>query len=117
MDRQRPAVGRSSRTWRLAGLTAVATTVGIGAAFVLVPFAARGLVAALDLVLDAFIWLSMSFDGDADVWTVLAAIGRSAAGALVTRRALASLGTLVLLSSVALYGLQRLLGAEEESSK
>jgi hypothetical protein len=117
MDRQRPAKGRSSRAWRLAGLTAVATTIGIGAAFVLVPVLTRGLVAGLDLVLDGFISLTMSFDGDADVWTVLAAIGRSAANVLVTRRALAGLGTLVLLSSVALYGLQRLLGAEEESSK
>jgi hypothetical protein len=91
--------------------------VAIGGAFALAPYAARVLVAVLDRALDAAIWLTLSFDADADVWTVLAAISRAAAGLFMTRRALAALATLVLLSSLALYALQRLLGPEEESSK
>ena len=39
------------------------------------------------------------------------------AGAIVTPRALAVITGLVLVSVVALYGLQRLLGYEEESSR
>ena len=117
MDRLRPERVRSSRAWRRAGLAAVAAALAIGASFLLVPYAVRALVAALDLALDACIWLTLSFDAEADVWTVLAAIGRAAAGLFMTRRALAGLVTLVLLSSLAMYGLQRLLGAEEESSQ
>jgi hypothetical protein len=117
MDRLRPERGRSSRAWRRAGLAAVATIVVIGVSFALAPYAARALVAVLDRALDACIWLTLSFDADADLWTVLAAISRAAAGMFMTRRALAGLVTLVLLSSLALYALQRLLGAEEESSK
>jgi hypothetical protein len=71
----------------------------------------------LDRALDACIWLTLSFDADADVWTVLAAISRGVAGLFMTRRALVGLATLVLLSSLALYALQRLLGTEEESSQ
>src|SRR5262245_44210295 len=117
MDPLRPERGRSSRAWRRAGLTAIATALAIGASFALAPYAARALVATLDLALDACIWLTLSFDAEADVWTVLAAIGRAAAEIFMTRRALAALVSLVLLSSLALYGLQLLLGAEEESSK
>jgi hypothetical protein len=116
MDRPRPVRGRSSR-WRRAGLAAFATTAGIAAGFVLVPLAARGLVAGLDVTLDAFIWLTLSFDADTDVWTMAAAIGRAAASSLMTPRALAGLGMLILISSLALYGLQRLLSSEEESSR
>jgi hypothetical protein len=113
----RPVKGRASRTWRLAGLAAVMTTVGIAASFALVPVVVQGLLATLDLTLDTAVWLSMAFEADDDIWTVLATIGRSAADMFMTRRAMAAFGTLVLISSVALYALQRLLGSEEESSR
>lgn len=116
MDWQRPVKGRASRTWRLAGLAAITVIVGSAAVFALLPLAVRAFVASLDLALDACIWLTMSFDAGTDPWTIIAAVGRTAARALMTRRALAAMATLVLISSLALYGLQRLLGTEEESS-
>jgi hypothetical protein len=76
-----------------------------------------GLLGALDLTLDTAVWLTMAFEADDDVWTVLATMGRSAAEMFMTRRAMAAVGSLVLISSVALYGLQRLLGTDEESSR
>ena len=109
--------GRSSRMWRLAGLAAVVITVGIASSFALVPVVVQGSLATLDLTLDTAVWLTMAFEADDDIWTVLATIGGWAAEIFMTRRAMAAFGTLVLISSVALYALQRLLGTEEESSQ
>jgi hypothetical protein len=117
MDGLRPERGRSSRAWRRAGLAALGALGIVAGSYALAPYAAKALVVALDRTLDACIWLTLSFDADADRWTVLAAISRAVAGMLMTRRALVGLATLVLLSSLALYALQRLLGDEEEEEE
>jgi Na+/phosphate symporter len=108
--------GPSSRVLRRTGLALVAATICVAAAFLLLPLAVQGLLRVLDLVLTGCIWLTTSLGSDADAWTILAAVGRAAARALMTTRVLAVVGALVLMSALALYGLQRLLGTEEESA-
>jgi hypothetical protein len=94
----------------------VTATFGVAAAILLLPLAVQGLLQVLDLVLTGCIWLTTSLGSDADAWTILTAVGREAARALMTTRVLAVVGALVLVSALALYGLQRLLGTQEESS-
>ena len=53
----------------------------------------------------------------ADAWTILKAVGGAAGSALVSPRVFATIGALVLVGALALYGLQRLFDSEEESSR
>jgi hypothetical protein len=99
---------------RRTGLALVAAIAGLSAAVLLLPLAVQGMLHVLDVALNGIIWLATSLGGDADVWTVLTTVAYAAAGALLTRRMLALVGALVLVSTLALYGLQRLLGSEEE---
>ena len=109
--------GPSTRVLRSAGLALLAL-VGAGAAlFLLLPIAVRAVLGGFNLTLDALIWASTSLGSDADVWTLISAVGHEAATVLITSKALAVVGVLVLVSGLALYGLQRLLGSEEESSR
>ena len=64
-----------------------------------------------------FLLIAASIGSGSSTWTILTTVGRAAAAAIVTPRALAVIAGLVLVSVVALYGLQRLLGYEEESSR
>ena len=54
--------------------------------------------------------------GGADRSTILLAIAREAFHMLVSTDALGIIAALIVLSAAALYGLQRLLGLEEESN-
>jgi hypothetical protein len=101
--------------WRLAGAWLVALAVSGAAAYLGLPFAVRGVVRALELTLSGAVWMAASFGTGADAWTIATAVARAAARAFLTTRAVATLGALVLVSALALYGLQRLLGFEEES--
>jgi hypothetical protein len=101
--------------WRLAGVGVAALVVSGAAAYLVLPFAVRGVVRALELALSGSVWVAASLSTGADAWTVAGAVGRAAARALLTTRALAIVGALVLVSAAALYGLQRVLGFEEES--
>jgi hypothetical protein len=106
----------SSRFLRRAGLALVTALIFIAGGFLLLPLAVQALLRVLDLVLTGCIWLTTSLGSDADAWTILMAVGGAAANALMTTRVLAVFGALVVVSALALYGLQRLLGTEEESS-
>ena len=108
--------GPSPRALRRTGLALVAATVGVAAAFLLMPLAVQGLLRALDLVMTGCIWLATSLGSDANAWSVLKAVARAGGRALVTTRALALVGVLVLVSALALYGLQQLLGTHNEES-
>jgi hypothetical protein len=101
---------------RRAGLALVAALIFVAGAFLLLPLAVEALLRVLDLALTGCIWLTTSLGNDADAWTILKTVGRAAADALMTTRALAVFGVLVVVSALALYGLQRLLGTEGESS-
>jgi hypothetical protein len=102
---------------RLAGLAIVAVTAGIAAAFVVLPLIVQGFVRGVGAMVNAGLWVATSVGSGSDVWTIAATVGRAAAAAVVTPRVLAGIAALVLVSAVALYGLQRLLGYEEESSR
>jgi hypothetical protein len=92
--------------------------IGVGAvAFAgrfLLPVALRGFVRAVELGLAGAVWVAASIDAGADAWTIATAILRAGARALLTPRVLGIVGGLVLLGAVAMYGLQRLLGLEED---
>ena len=107
--------GPSPRVLRRAGLALVTALVCVAAGFLLLPLAVQGLLRVLDLALTGFIWLTTSLGNDANAWSVLTVVGSAAANALLSTRVLAFVGVLVLVSALALYGLQRLLGTEEES--
>lgn len=108
--------GPSPRVLRRTGLAVVAVALMVAAASLLLPIAVQGLLRVLDLVLTGCIWLATSLGSDADAWAILGAVVGAIVDALMTTRALAVVGILVLLSALALYGMQRLLGTREESS-
>lgn len=107
---------RSPDVLRRTGFAIIAATLAVAAAVLLLPLAVQGLLRVLDLALTGCIWLTTSLGSDADAWTIVTAIGRAAGRALMTTRVLAVVGALVLVSALALYGLQRILGTQEESS-
>jgi hypothetical protein len=102
---------------RLAGLAIVGVVVPIAAAFLLLPLMVQGFVRAINGTVNASLWVAASLGSGTSAWTIVSTLGRAAAAAIVTPRALAAIAGLVLISVVALYGLQRLLGYEEESSR
>jgi hypothetical protein len=103
--------------WRRAGLWVLALVLSAAAAVFALPLAIRGIVRGLQLFLAGAVWLAASFGTGADASTIVLAVAGAAGRALLTTRALAVMGGLVLISALALYGLQRLLGLEEESSR
>ena len=113
MGGPRPVRGLRSRTARLAGLSLVGVVFTVAGAYVLMPLAVQGLVGAIDAGVNAGIWLATLAGGGADRSTILMAIGREAFTAFASPRALAIIGVLVLLSAAAIYGLQRLLGLDD----
>jgi hypothetical protein len=88
----------------------------LAAAYVLLPVAGWALVRSLTYALNACIWLASS-SPDNDAWTLAVTIGKAAAGALATPTASAVTAGLVVVGAIAVFGLQRLLGSEEDSSR
>jgi hypothetical protein len=117
MGWQRPPRGPFARAARLAGLAVTTLTLILAAGLLLLPLAARVLVRGLELAVNGCIWLAASLSAGADAWTILKTVGRAAGSALVSPRAFAAFGALVLVGALALYGLQRLFDSEEESSR
>ena len=102
---------------RLAGLAIVGVVAPIAAAFLLLPLIVQGFVRAINGTVNASLWVAASLGSGSSAWSLFATVGRAGAAAIVSPRALAVIAGLVLVSVVALYGLQRLLGYEEESSR
>jgi hypothetical protein len=102
---------RRARTAGLAVLTAGAV---VAAAFALLPLAVRASVRAVVLLLDACIWCAMSLSSGRSAGSMLQAVGKATASALITGQGSAVLAVLVLIAAAALYGLQRLLASTEE---
>jgi hypothetical protein len=117
MGSPRPPKGPRRRTVRLLALPVLAGGASVAAAVFLLPLAVEGFVRLLDLTLNACIWVAASLSSGANRWTILATIGRAAARTLLSTRAVTVLGGLVLVGAIALYGLQRLLGSEEEFTR
>jgi hypothetical protein len=106
--------GSSGRRMRAAGAIALALTTMVGGVFLLLPFAARGVVRALALLTSGSIWLATELTSGASPWTVMVTIWRTALSTIVTPAVSAVLWALVLVGLGALYWLQRLLGGDQE---
>lgn len=87
----------------------------VATAYLLLPLATWGLVRGLALTVNGSIWVAASISSGDDGWTIAGSIARAAAGALITPEASATIVALVAVSALALFGLQRLLGSEEDS--
>ena len=88
-----------------------------GGGYFLLPLLVRGFVRGLELTVNACVWFAGSLSAGADGWTILTTIGRAVGNVLISPEAFFVVGGLVLVGALALYGLQRLLGSEEESSR
>ena len=102
---------------RLAGVGIVTVVGTMAAAYVLLPAAVWLFVRALTLTVNGCVWMAASFSSGTDGWTILTTVGRAAASAISTPQASAIIAALVVVGGAALYGLQRILGSEEESSQ
>jgi hypothetical protein len=110
----RPAPAAPGRRRRTVGLAIVTATVTVAAGFALLPLVARGSVRAIVLLLDACIWFAMSLSAGMSAGSMLQAVGKATASALITGPGSAVLAVLVLVAAAAMYGLQRLLASKEE---
>jgi hypothetical protein len=111
----RGMTGHPAARWaRVGGVAVLGTLVTVASAIVLIPLAARAFVRGLVLLASGCVWLATSLSTGVSVWTLVAAVWEEAAAALATPAASAVLWSLVVLGGLALYGLQRLLGSEEE---
>jgi hypothetical protein len=99
----------------LAGIGVVAVTAVVAAAYLLLPIAAWAFVRALTLTLNGCMWLAASISSGTDTWTIVQTIGTAAAGAFATPQISGVIVALVIIGALALFGLQRLLGSEEDS--
>ena len=105
------------RLARLAGLAIGSVALVAAAVWFLLPLGVRALVRGMSLVVDGCVWFAASISTGADAWTILKTVGRAAGSALVSPQAFAVVSGLVLAGALALLGLQRLLGSDEESSR
>jgi len=114
----RRALSHPARTMGRAGV------VGIGAvalAYVgivrLVPLAVSGFIRVLEVLAQGCLWIALSLNAGIDMWTILAAAGRAIGVAAATPQVSGGLVVMAMAGALALYGLQRLLTSEEESSR
>jgi hypothetical protein len=96
-------------------VAAIVATAAI--AYLLLPLAAWAVVRGLTLVVNGSIWAAASFSSGADGWTIAGTIVQAAAGAFATPEVSATVIALVAVGALALFGLQRLLGSEEDPSQ
>lgn len=93
----------------------VAATIAAG--YLLLPLAASALVRLLSSMLNASVWLAAAIGSGSDMWTIVSTVGRTTARALTTPVASGIVVALLLVGALALIGLRRLLGSEEDSSQ
>jgi len=111
----RPALDRpGTRAIRLAGFGLLAVGLGVMTASLVLPLAVRGFVRAIELAMNACVWFATSLSVGMSLWSVLGVVGRSVAGMVNSRQASLAISVLVAIGALAAYGLQRLLGSEEE---
>ena len=113
MASRRPIKGAGAA--RLVTLWSVAIASAAGGAYLLLPLAARTFVRVIVFLSDACVQLALLLSAGGDMWTIVRTMGRLASNALSSGRAVALVSGLILVGAAALYGLQRLLGSDEES--
>ena len=106
---------RPAARWvRFGSMALVGAVVAAGIGILMIPLAARAFVRGIVLLAAGCVWLATALSMGVSVWTVLGTIWQNMVSAMATPIASAVLWSLVVLGAVALYWLQRLLGAEEE---
>ncbi len=95
----------------------VSLIVAIGAAYFVLPIAAWAFIRALTATLNGSVWLAAAIGSGADPWTIVTTVGSAAADIMATPQVSVGIAALVIVGGLALFGLQRLLGAEEDSSR
>ena len=98
-------------------MAVIAVVATVATAYLLLPIAAWGFVRLLTSTLNGCIWLAASLSSGNDVWTIAGTVGRAAAATLVTPLASGVIAALIGIGAVAVFGLQRLLGSGEDSSR
>lgn len=111
-DRQRPRIARWGG-WTIFGLLAIVSSVT--AVMLLLPFAVRGFVRAIEVAIDGCVWIAMSLSAGMSIWSVVRRVMRMVVALIVSPAATLALAALVIVGVSAAYGLQRVLGSEEES--
>src|SRR5262245_4431257 len=112
----RPSLDRpAARLARMSGLAFVGLILAIAAVYYLVPVIRWAFVRVVELVVSGCVWIATSVGVGVSMWDVLATIGRTTIGLLFTPVGSIGLSILVVVGIMALYWLQRLLEAEEES--
>ncbi len=107
----------AARPARIAGLALLGLSLAVAAAYVVLPLAGRALVRGIELVVAGCVWIATSIGVGVSMWDVLRTIGRAAISSLATSTGSLAVSLLVVVAIIALYGLQRLLESEEESSR
>jgi hypothetical protein len=114
----RPTLDRpASRAARVAGLALVTIVLGVVAARSLIPLVAHAFIGTIELIMNGTVLFATSLSVGMSVGSILGTIGRNAAGLLGTRQGSLVLTLLMAVGAVAAYGLQRLLGSDEESPR
>jgi len=111
-DRRTPRLARW--LWATAGVLAIVSSVAVGR--LLLPHAIRAFVRATEAVIDGCVWFAMSLSAGMSLWSVVRRVLRTAMMLMVSPQATVALAALVVVGVAAAYGLQRVLGSEEEST-
>ncbi len=99
---------RTGSRWALALAAATAL------AFLAVPVFVRAFVGTIEALLAGCVDLAVAFSAGASGWSIARSVAASLILALATPRVSGALAALVVVAIGALWGLQRLLGAEGE---
>ena len=87
----------------------------LATAYLLLPIAAWAFVRALTTTVNGCVWVAASISSGADTWTIVRTIGRAVATTLMTPQVSGLIVALVAVGAISIFGLQRLLGSEEDS--
>jgi hypothetical protein len=98
----------------LVGIGVIAIVAILAAGYIVLPAAAWGFVRLLTGILSASIWFASVLGSGEDSWTIASSVVSAGTQLFVTPRVSGILALLVLLGAASLFGLQRLLGTEEE---
>jgi hypothetical protein len=109
--------GQSIRTARLAGIGVVAVAGSIAGAYVALPVVAWIFVRALTGMLNSAVWLAATISSGDDAWSIASTIAAAAVDVFSTPQVSGGIVALAVVGALAIFGLQRLLGSEEESSR
>lgn len=110
---------RRARRARAAVVSAVAASAVTGVLLLVaaVAFFPRLLLRSVDLAVEATLWIVSAVDRGLDIWAILAQFGRAMAAIVAAPEVTLALVAVGLVGVGALYGLHKVFGLEQESSR